>query len=108
MATTWTPERGARQAELIRTWQPGKQSTGPKSAEGKERVATNAWRGGHRAQLRELSALVNAKVRASRELVNSCRQSWLKNEICDAKIPASLSENGTISLLSTPQNRRSS
>ena len=73
MATTWTPERRARQAELIRTWQPWKQSTGPKSVEGKARVATNAWRGGHRAQLRELSRLVNAEVRASRELVNSCR-----------------------------------
>ena len=41
--------------------------------EGKERVAANAWTGGHRAQLRELSKMVNAEVRASRELVNSCR-----------------------------------
>ena len=72
-AAGWTPERRARQAELIRQWKPWKQSTGPKSVEGKERVAANAWTGGHRAQLRELSKMVNEQVRASRELVNSCR-----------------------------------
>ena len=73
MATTWTPERRARQAELIRQWQPWAKSTGPKSPEGRQRVSNNAWTGGHRAQLRELSKMVNAEVRASRELVNSCR-----------------------------------
>ena len=72
-AAGWTPERRARQAELIRTWQPWAKSTGPRSVEGKARVATNAWRGGHRAQLRELSKLVNAEVRASRELVSRCQ-----------------------------------
>ena len=69
----WTPERRAKQAELIKQWMPWKQSTGPKSIEGKERVAANAWRGGHRQQLRELSKLVNEQVKASRELINSCR-----------------------------------
>ena len=73
MSNGWTPERRARQAELIRTWRPWEQATGPKSSEGKERVATNAWRGGHRAQLRELIKMVNAEVTASRELVKSCR-----------------------------------
>ena len=72
MATTWTPERRARQAELIRQWKPWKQSTGPKSVEGKERVAANAWTGGHRAQLRELSKLVNDEVKKAQELVNRC------------------------------------
>ena len=71
MATTWTPERRARQAELIRQWKPWAKSTGPKSTEGKERVAKNVWRGGHRAQLRELTKMVNAEVRASRDLVIS-------------------------------------
>ena len=69
----WTLERRAKQAELIKQWKPWKQSTGPKSVEGKERVATNAWRGGHRQQLRELSKMVNEQIKASRELVNSCR-----------------------------------
>ena len=73
MSNGWSLERRARQAELIRLWKPWKQSTGPKSVEGKERVATNAWRGGHRAQLRELIKMVNAEVTASRELVKSCR-----------------------------------
>ena len=72
MANGWTPERRARQAELIRTWQPWVKSTGPRSLEGKERVAANAWRGGHRAQLRELSKMVNAGVQASRELISRC------------------------------------
>ena len=73
MATTWTPERRARQAELIRTWQPWAKSTGPKSPEGRQRVSRNAWTGGHRAQLRELLKMVNAEVRASRELVSRCK-----------------------------------
>ena len=70
---SWTPERRQRQAEMIHTWRPWEQSTGPKSADGRLRVGRNAWTGGHRAQLRELSKLVNAEVRASRELVSGCR-----------------------------------
>ena len=34
MANGWTPERRARQAELIRTWKPWTRSTGPRTAEG--------------------------------------------------------------------------
>ena len=68
----WTTERRQRQAELIRTWQPWVKSTGPRSLEGKERVAVNAWRGGHRAQLRELTKMVNAQCRQARELVAYC------------------------------------
>jgi hypothetical protein len=40
--------------------------------EGKARVSRNAWTGGHRAQLRELTKLVNEQVRQARELVLSC------------------------------------
>ena len=32
-----------------------------------------AWTGGHRAQLRELSKLVNAEIRQARELVEKVR-----------------------------------
>ena len=42
MVNGWTWERRAKQAELIRQWKPWKQSTGPKSTEGKARIATNA------------------------------------------------------------------
>ena len=72
-AAGWTPERRARQAELIRTWKPWAKSTGPKSPEGRQRVSRNAWTGGHRAEMRELSKMVNAEVRASRELVSRCQ-----------------------------------
>ena len=68
MATTWTPERRARQAELIRQWMPWAKSTGPKSLEGKQRVSKNAWTGGHRQQMRELTKVVNAEVEQARDL----------------------------------------
>ncbi len=73
MVNGWTLERRAKLDELIRQWQPWKQSTGPKSVEGKQRVGSNAYKGGHRSKLREIIKLVNAEVRASRELTNSCR-----------------------------------
>ena len=40
-----------------------------KAPRGKAKVSGNAWTGGHRVELRELSKMVNAEVRASRELV---------------------------------------
>ncbi len=70
MANGWTSERRAKQAELIKTWKPWEQSTGPVSPEGRAKVAMNAWKGGHRQQLRELSREVNAEIRAARDLVN--------------------------------------
>ena len=73
MVNGWSLERRARQAELIRQWEPWARSSGPRSLEGKQRVSRNAWTGGHRARLRELSKMVNEQVRASRELVNSSR-----------------------------------
>ena len=68
MTNGWTPERRARQAELIKTWKPWKQSTGPLSSEGRAKVAKNAYKGGHRLMLRELSRMVNAEIREAREL----------------------------------------
>ena len=73
MGNGWTLERRQRQAELIRQWKPWAKSTGPRSSGGKERVSRNAWTGGHRQELRELTKLVNAEVRAARDLVSSCR-----------------------------------
>ena len=62
MANGWTLERRQRQAEAIRRWKPWEQSTGPATPEGKARVSRNAWQGGHRAQLRELSKTLNAEL----------------------------------------------
>ena len=41
MANGWTPERRARQAAMIRTWKPWERSTGPRTIDGKARVARN-------------------------------------------------------------------
>lgn len=61
MSPSWTPERRAKQAALIRQWKPWEKSTGPKSAEGKAISSRNAWQGGTRPALRAL----NTKYRES-------------------------------------------
>lgn len=43
--SAWTPERRARQAEIIRATQPWKSSTGPKTSEGKAKSSRNAYAG---------------------------------------------------------------
>ena len=55
MANGWTPERRARQAELIRTWRPWDQATGPSTDEGKVASSRNAFKGGLREELRALT-----------------------------------------------------
>lgn len=67
MGSGWTPERRARQAELIRTWRPWAKSTGPRTAEGKARTSRNGFKGGSRAQLRDLARELNAALREQRE-----------------------------------------
>ena len=61
MANGWTPERKARQAELIKAWRPWEQSTGPKTKAGKSKVARNAWKGAVRAVLRALAKALKAQ-----------------------------------------------
>lgn len=56
MASSWTPERRAKQARLIQQWKPWTKSTGPTSAKGKAISARNAWKGGTRPALRQLNA----------------------------------------------------
>jgi hypothetical protein len=68
-AGSWTPERRARQAALIRTWKPWQHATGPRTLVGKATAARNAYKGGHWLMLRELSRLVNAEVRAVQDLL---------------------------------------
>lgn len=72
MLNGWTSERKARQAELIRTWRPWEQSTGPTTPEGRLAVTRNAWRGGHRQKLRELARMLNAELQQARDLINRC------------------------------------
>lgn len=58
-ARNWTHEQRQQQAERIKTWKPWEQSTGPRSAEGKAAASRNAWRGGTREALRELTRVLN-------------------------------------------------
>ena len=71
MATPWTLERRQRQAEQIRRWRPWEQSTGPRTPEGKAKASRNAYKGGHWLMLRELARMVNAEVKAGRDLVDA-------------------------------------
>ena len=74
MASSWTPERRARQAALIRTWKPWQQATGPRTPDGKARASLNAYKGGHWLKLRELARMVNAEIGEARELVADCKR----------------------------------
>ena len=59
MGNGWTLERRARQSELIRTWRPWEQSTGPRTDEGKARTARNGFKGGSWREIRELTKAMN-------------------------------------------------
>jgi hypothetical protein len=63
MANGWTPERRARQAELIRKWRPWEKSTGPTTEAGKTAVSQNACKGGTWRLLRELSRVLREQDR---------------------------------------------
>ena len=67
----WTPERRARQAEMIRQWRPWEQSTGPVTEAGKAKSAANAKTSGVRAarrEVREVMALIREYDRQEREI----------------------------------------
>ena len=68
MANGWTKERRERQAELIRTWRPWEQSTGPRTNDGKSIVARNAYKGGVRPLLRELAKSLREQEKMLREI----------------------------------------
>ena len=71
MVKGWTLERRQRQAELIRQWQPWKQSTGPRTPEGKAAASRNAFTGGDMARMRELAKEVNRVLREQRQLLKA-------------------------------------
>lgn len=73
----WTPEARRKQAEIQKTRQSWKHSTGPKTAAGKARSSLNAWKHGMRSRsavkLRaaltrhaRLLKYINVSIRASR------------------------------------------
>ena len=73
MATPWTPERRQRQAEAIRRWRPWERSTGPRSAEGKQRSSRNAYKGGVLQQLRALNIEMRHALAEMREFNRMAR-----------------------------------
>lgn len=64
MSYVRTPEHKALRAELIRRWKPWEKSTGPKSEEGKAKVARNADKGRARQMLRELRQVLREHAEA--------------------------------------------
>jgi hypothetical protein len=54
-ARKWTTEQKARQARLIRTWEPWKQATGPRTQQGKAASSKNALNYSLRELLREMT-----------------------------------------------------
>jgi hypothetical protein len=71
MANGWTPSRRASQAEKIRSWSPWLRSTGPRSPEGKARVARNSYRGGQRPAIRALISDIDKLLGAHAEIRRS-------------------------------------
>ncbi len=69
MANGWTPERRARQAELIRRWRPWETATGPRTQTGKDAVSRNAFRGGTWRLLRELAGAMREQRKYLNEVI---------------------------------------
>ena len=73
MANGWTPERRARQAELIRTWRPWDRSTGPCTEAGKAIASRNANKAGgresERDNIRAFNRYIRDLLRQQRELM---------------------------------------
>lgn len=57
-ARSWTPEQRAQQSQKIRQWQPWNKSTGARTPEGKDKASRNAYKGGNRALMRGLYAIL--------------------------------------------------
>ena len=55
----WTLQRRVQQAERIRAQKPWLQSTGPKTEEGKAKVARNAYKGGAWKQMQDMRRRMN-------------------------------------------------
>jgi hypothetical protein len=72
MANGWTPERRAAQSTEIKNWRPWEHSSGPRTADGKARSSRNAWRGGHRRQVRELMKRLGRALRQQEQVRLEC------------------------------------
>jgi hypothetical protein len=85
----WTPERRARQAALIRQWRPWETATGPRTVKGKTISSRNAYQGGVRPILRELSKLLRAQREGIERITanSDCLQAASRDRIYTEKRP---------------------
>ena len=74
MANGWTPERRARQAQLIRGWRPWARFTGPRTIEGKASSKMNGYRGGRRQKEREFARLVRELLGSNARLLEAVEE----------------------------------
>ena len=58
MANGWTPERKAKQSELIQNWQPWNKSTGARTPEGKAISSKNAYKGGSQSLMKVIASVL--------------------------------------------------
>ncbi len=59
---------GIEQSEAIRRWKPWESSTGPRTPEGKAKVAQNSYKGGHRPLRRRIAKVLRRNEQAPNEL----------------------------------------
>jgi hypothetical protein len=70
---TWTTERRAKQSQAIKQWKPWAKSTGAKTPEGKAVVSRNAFKGGHRPNLRQLAKDLAEEFQYTQRLIEEHR-----------------------------------
>ncbi|CAK0770194.1 transposase [Gammaproteobacteria bacterium] len=64
----WSLESRAKQSQAIRQWRPWERSTGPKTPEGKARVAANPYKGNWRGELQAMRKALREQIEALRRL----------------------------------------
>ena len=69
----WTIERRKQQSQAIHRWKPWQQSTGAKTLDGKAIVSRNAFKGGVRIRLRELSKNTYEILREHKEMLEKIK-----------------------------------
>lgn len=73
-ASSWTPERRAKQADAICRWKPWDKSTGPRTTEGKARSSRNADKGLAEFEARNLEVRQRTKASFLEEAMSGVRQ----------------------------------
>lgn len=69
MARQWTTQEREKQRRLINEVRPWERSTGPRTTEGKQNSARNAYKGGLRPLLRESARVLQEQQRTLQELL---------------------------------------